>query len=143
MLGRGLGAEPGGTRPRGGLFTDWLRQLRKNPAAAVVVDVAADWWNHHPLHAIGEILMETAVVAIGPVARRFPLRVVVGALIVGLVAARVRPWRWILRPALFAGLATQLLTRALTQRPLQAWLAMLAAKARQRQGEPRGEESPR
>lgn len=127
-----------------GTFIRWMQEIRNNPAAAVVVDAASDWWANHPWRTMVELLRETVTAGVGPIARRYPFRVLFGALIVGMLLTRVRPWRWFLRPALFAGLASQLLSRVLTHQPLQTWFATMASrmqrKTRRRKG--RSNETP-
>lgn len=49
--------------------------------------------------------------ALGVAAEQHPLALVGGALLAGAVLARVRPWRWLLRPALVAGIASQVTAR--------------------------------
>lgn len=45
--------------------------------------------------------------ALGAAAEQHPLALVGGAALAGAVFVRVQPWRWLLRPALVAGVASQ------------------------------------
>jgi hypothetical protein len=57
---------------------------------------------------------------------------VLGALVLGGMLAWSRPWRWILKPALFAGLMAQLSAKLMAQVPLQSWMSLLTAFAQGR-----------
>jgi len=48
-------------------------------------------------------------------ARQRPLATVAGAAAAGALIVWIRPWRHVLKPALFAGLLSQLLSHALTR----------------------------
>jgi len=110
----------------------WLDRLRGHPIVGTVVDAVHAWWANHPLHPA--VSLGTSVVrdAIAPLARRHPLAVVTGAFAVGGALAYFRPWRWIAKPALFAGLASQIVTRFVMQVPLDSLLNALGSFAEPR-----------
>ena len=120
---RAAAAEAAGERPA------WLDRLRSHPIVGTVVDAVTSWWANHPLHPA--VSLGTSVVrdAIAPLARRHPLAVVTGAFAVGGALAYFRPWRWIAKPALFAGLASQIVTRFITQIPLDSLLDAIGSFA--------------
>ena len=60
------------------------------------------------------------------------LAMVLGAVVLGGVLAWSRPWRWILKPALFAGLLAQLSAKLVAQVPLQSWMSLVTAFAQGR-----------
>lgn len=53
--------------------------------------------------------------ALRPAARRHPLGLVAGAVLVGGLLAWSRPWRWAFRPGLLNGLCRQLVRDAVVQ----------------------------
>lgn len=65
----------------------------------------------------GVIAATTADAVLEPVAQRHPWRLVLGAAALGGLLAWSRPWRWVVVPALFAGLVPQLLSAALRAPP--------------------------
>ncbi len=93
----------------------WLDDLKSIPAVAIVIDALTHWWARHPLHVAAVVAADTATAVVRPMAQRHPWRLVLGAALVGGVIVWSRPWRWGLRPALFAGLLPQLLRTALEQ----------------------------
>ena len=104
----GVEARPEPARSAG--FED----LRSLPGAKVVMEAIGLGWDRHPLRATGLLVAEAAKAAIAPLARRHPLLLVAGALVVGGLLARSRPWRWGWRSAVFAGLLPQLLATSLS-----------------------------
>lgn len=121
----GTPAAPGTpTKPgTAGSATLWLDILKLNPAARIVLAAVGAWWAQHPLHLLGRASATTAKAALQPLARSHPLGLVAGALLLGGLLAWLRPWRWALKSALFAGLLPQLVSQAMTQEPIQSWLA--------------------
>jgi hypothetical protein len=88
--------------------------LRSLPGAKLVIEAIGLWWNRHPLRATSLLAAEAAKAVISPLAQRHPLLLVAGALVVGGLLARSRPWRWGFSSALFAGLLPQLLSTSLS-----------------------------
>jgi hypothetical protein len=114
-------------------FLDTVREI---PIIGVVAESMRDWWAHHPLHAVGEVVVGASAAAVVPLARRHPYALV---LIAGAVAAALvwrRPWRWLFSSAVFAGLLPRLASRAIAKLPLDAWIAMLSASLSQPQPQP-------
>jgi hypothetical protein len=101
----------------------WDR-LRGLPVIGVVIDAASAWWSNHPLQPAASLAQGVVRDSVGPLARRRPLMMVAAAFAIGGALVWLRPWRWLVRPALFAGLVSQIATRALTQMP---WESMLGA----------------
>jgi len=85
-------------------------KLRALPAANVIVDAVQAWWALHPLNATVRAVSSTAIDVVHPVARRHPLLAVLGAFMLGGLLVWSRPWRWALKPALFAGLLPHVLS---------------------------------
>lgn len=92
--------------------TPWLDKLQDIPGARIVVDAVSTWWANHPLRVTTIVAATAATAVIKPVAQRHPLGLVSGAFVLGGLFTLSRPWRWALRPALFAGLAQHLLLAA-------------------------------
>lgn len=105
----------------------WLERLRHQPAIALVVDTLQNWWARHPLRAVVHVASEATNAVAKPIARRNPLALVVAAAMLGAVLAWSRPWRWAIKPALFAGLLPQLVTRVVAHLPLESWLAVFGS----------------
>lgn len=97
----------------------WAGEMRGNPLLGAVVDAVHNWWSTHPLHAVGQMAGDAVEDLAVPWIRRYPLAVAGGALALGAIAARFRPWRWLGRPALFAGLTSQIAAQLMTHAPLE------------------------
>jgi hypothetical protein len=95
----------------------WLERLKSIPGAAIAVDALGQWWARHPLRVAVALAAQTATSIAKPIAQRHPLGLVLCALLLGGLFAWSRPWRWALKPALFAGLLPQLLLSALKASP--------------------------
>lgn len=109
----------GGHRPRS----------RPGPATLLVGAVATAWLQRPsqvPWQAAGVL----ADAALAPLARRHPWALTGAAVGVGMAVGVLRPWRWLLRPAVLAGLLTPV-------------VAQLAARCLPVQGAlPEGSDSP-
>ena len=81
----------------------------------IVGEVIGEWWAEHPLHASASLALAASRTAIVPLVRRHPAAVLGGATVVGAVLVWARPWRWLFRPAIIAGVASQLTARAITR----------------------------
>ncbi len=129
---RGTATKPGPS----GSAPVWLDSLKLNPGARIVIAAVSAWWTQHPLHVVGTAAAASAKTAVQPLARRHPLGLVTGAVLLGGLIAWSRPWRWALKPALLAGLLPQLISQAMAQVPIQTWLAAFAAPAPEQPGPP-------
>jgi hypothetical protein len=111
----------------------WTEALKTVPGATILLDALRGWWWQHPLRLYGVIAAEAGAAVAKPVAQRHPVALVGGAFVVGALLAWSRPWRWIIKPALFAGLVPQLasktLAHSLAHLPLQSWLGALSSLA--------------
>ena len=81
----------------------------------IVREVISDWWAEHPLHASATLAFKASRTAIVPLVRQHPVAVLGIAAVVGAVIIWARPWRWLLRPALVAGVASQLAARTIAR----------------------------
>ena len=98
----------------GGLgLARWLKGLSKHPLAALTIDALADRWSRHPLHTSVQLAQTAANQTIAPLVRRHPALVLGSAAVAGALLVRARPWRWLLRPALLAGVASQVAAQLL------------------------------
>jgi hypothetical protein len=102
-------------RPGEGAVAALIAALKSVPGSGILIDAVCAWWERHPLRIAGTLAGEAAQVVIQTLARRNPIGLVVGALIMGGLLAWVRPWRWIIKPMLFAGLAEQLFNKAIAK----------------------------
>ena len=109
-----------------------FEKLRSLAGVDVILDTIHHWWAHHPYRAAALVAGDAARTAAIPVAERHPLALVGVAALIGAVLVRLRPWRWLLRRALIAGLLPRLVSRAVASVPVEAWVSGLSAFARTR-----------
>jgi hypothetical protein len=114
----------------------WMDELKAIPGVGIAVQALSAWWAKYPLNAASTMAYDAANAVAKPLATRHPVPMVLGALVIGGMLAWSRPWRWILKPALFAGLMAQLSAKLVAQVPLQSWMSLLTAFA---QGRPQGQ----
>ncbi len=107
--------------------------LRAMPGVGPVVDAVSSWWAHHPLEPVASLAADVAGEALRPIVRRHPLALVGGAFLFGVVVVRARPWRWLFKRALLAGIVSQVALRAVARMPIESWVAAIAGYARTRQ----------
>jgi len=110
-----------------GCSPSWLQGLRQQPAVGIVVDTVKAWWSKHPLHAVLNVAIDASSAVVKPIAQHNPKTLVLVAALLGAVFAYSRPWRWALKPALFAGLMPQLISRVVSTLPLEAWLSVIGS----------------
>lgn len=102
-----------------------LDKVRRFPGAALIAETLEMWWLRHPMRSAVLIAGEASRALIRPVAQRHPFQLVLVALAAGAVLAWSRPWRWIVRPAFFAGLLPQLVSRVVAHLPIETWISMI------------------
>jgi hypothetical protein len=110
----------------------WMDELKAIPGVGIVVQALSAWWAQYPFNTASAMALDAANAVAKPLATRHPLALVAGALLLGGMLAWSRPWRWILKPALFAGLMAQLSAKLVAQVPLQSWMSLLTALAQGR-----------
>lgn len=81
----------------------------------IVGEVVGEWWAEHPLHTGATLALAASRSAIVPLVRQHPVAVLGSAAVVGAALVWARPWRWLLRPALIMGIASQLAARTITR----------------------------
>jgi hypothetical protein len=113
LQGTSAAAGVGAERHADAAAASWLETLSAIPGAGLLVEAAGNWWARHPLRAAAIVAAGATTAVVTPIAQRHPLGLVAGALVFGGLLAWSRPWRWAVKPALFAGLAPQLLLAAL------------------------------
>jgi len=104
---------------------DWLDKLAEIPTVAVIVDAVSAWWSRHPLHTVSLVAREAAQTVAAPLAKQNPLGYAVAGLIAGAVFMKLRGWRWLAKPALFAGLMPHVASRVVAHLPIESWLGVL------------------
>jgi len=116
------------------------------PVLHDVLESVRHWWSIHPLRPVGLVAGEAASAVARPVALRHPWLLVLGAAAVGGALAWSRPWRWLLRSTLFAGLVPQLASRVASSLPIESWMstvgAMMSTPPRRRANPSSAEPSP-
>lgn len=115
---RTAAARAGGTSP------SRMDRLRAMPVVGVVIDAVAAWWSNHPLRPAAMLSEGVVRDAVAPLTRKHPITVLASAFIVGGAIIWLKPWRFLGKSALFAGLFSQIVSRAITQMP---WESMLGA----------------
>lgn len=105
----------------------WLERLKGQPSIAVIIDALQSWWLRHPMRPLVQVASEATNAVVKPIAQHNPVALVVAAGLLGVVFAWSRPWRWALKPAMFAGLMPQLVSRVISNLPLESWLAVFTS----------------
>jgi hypothetical protein len=118
---------PPASKTSTGLLDGWLSALKSIPGVDIVIDAAHAWWSRHPLKPMSDMAGQASNAAIKPMAQRHPFALVLAAAAVGVLIASLRPWRWALRSALFAGFLPQMLSRLVAKLPIESWIAMLSS----------------
>jgi hypothetical protein len=113
-----------------------LDRLRAMPVVGVIIDVLTGWWSSHPLQPVAALAHGVVRDTVAPMARKHPFAIVAGAFVVGVVLVRFRPWRSLLKPALFAGLATQIVSRVIASIPMESVLEAMSAFTHRRDEAP-------
>jgi hypothetical protein len=124
---RGRSASRAGASPADGSASSLLANLKTIPGTGLLIEAVAQWWAQHPLRLASMVAAEAAGAVVRPMARRNPLGLMLGALLVGGLLAWSRPWRWLLTPALLAGLVPQVFSRLMALVPPQSWMAVLSS----------------
>ncbi len=109
----------------------WFDGLKSIPGAPVLLQTLNVWWAVHPLRLVSISAADAVKAVIQPLAQRHPIGLVAGAAVMGVLFVRSRPWRWLLTPALFAGLIPQIIATAAAQVPPQSWMKMLMSLMQQ------------
>lgn len=104
-----------------------LSGLAGLPGISILVESVESWWAQHPMRTVAIVGGEAAKTLVRPVARRNPTLLILGAFVVGAALAASRPWRWLLRPALFIGIVPQLASRIVRRLPIDSWMTMLSS----------------
>ncbi len=105
----------------------WLHRLADLPLVSAVIESVTAWWSQHPLRSVAQVANEASTAVFKPLAQRNPLALVLLAGTIGAGLAWARPWRWIFRSALFAGLVPQLASRVVSSLPIESWMTMAGA----------------
>lgn len=126
----------------GSFADDIVGRLKGFPIAAVVIETLEHWWAEHPLHTAGIVAEEASRKFVAPIAQKNPYALILGSVVVGAVLALTRPWRWLIRPALLAGLVPQLASQALKHMPIESWMQMLATFTARRHATPQAPAGP-
>jgi hypothetical protein len=116
---------PGGSTTASANLFDALKSI---PGAGIFLDAVNTWWAQHPLHTAGLVATGAAKAIVQPMAQKNPFGLMIAMVLLGAMVAWKKPWRWLLTPALFAGLLPQLVSKFVTHMPLEAWLAAFESR---------------
>ena len=122
-----------------GAAPSWLDRLKDIPGAGVMIDAVSSWWSNHPLHAVGVLAAGAARASVQPLAQRNPVGLVLLAALLGAALVWSRPWRWLLKPALFAGLVPQIASKVVSHVPFESWMGFLSTVTNAKPAAPRNE----
>lgn len=120
---------PSSSRPKSGTMAAWLDGVKTSPGVSILREAASSWWMRHPLSLATRVGADAVNAVIQPIALRNPLGLVLGALVLGAAVAWTRPWRWLLKPALLAGLLPQVISKVITHAPSTSWVTVLMSLA--------------
>lgn len=118
-------------RSQGNSGMAWLDGLKSVPAGSVLFEAVINWWATQPLRVASLAAVDAVKTVVHPLAQRHPIGLVAGAALVGALFVRSHPWRWLLKPALFAGLIPQLAATVIAQVPNQSWMNLLISLLQQ------------
>lgn len=86
-------------------------------ATGLATSAINQWWLHHPLRVVSHVTLDAAKTLVQPVAQRHPVALVAGAAVVGALLVWGRPWRWLVAPAVLAGVLPKLVSQVLKSTP--------------------------
>ena len=116
-----------------------LDRLKDIPGAGVMIDAVSSWWSNHPLHAVGVLAAGAARASMQPLAQRNPVGLVLLAAVLGAALVWSRPWRWLLKPALFAGLVPQIASKLVRHVPMESWMGFFSTVTNSKPAAPHNE----
>jgi hypothetical protein len=119
----------------------WFEVLKSIPGAPVLLQALNVWWKVHPLRAVCLSTAGGIKTVIQPLAQRHPIGLVAGAVVVGVLFVKSHPWRWLFKPALFAGLLPQIVAAAAAQVPPQSLINVLTSLMQQTKTEDPNQEA--
>ena len=108
----------------------WLNALKAVPGASVVIDAVQSWWGQHPMRLASLVAVDASKTFLRPMIRRNPAALVAGAVVVGGLIMWMRPWRGLLKPAIFAGLVPHLVSRLVAHVPMESWMSAFSSFTR-------------
>lgn len=106
---------------------DLMSRIKSMPGLGNLLEPIEAWWARHPLRTAGQVAAEASRSFATPMAERHPVMLLFGAVLVGALLALSRPWRWLVSPAVVAGLLPSLASRAIRELPVDSWLKVLAS----------------
>lgn len=123
-------------RTRSSRVEPFMQKLHEVPWFAEVLSSVQAWWQQHPLRPISRVAGEASQAVITPIAKRSPWSFVAVSAVVGAGLAYSRPWRWIFRSAIFAGLLPQIAKRVVRRIPVESLVSMASTLMSKRAASP-------
>ena len=102
------------------------------PGVASATDAVQGWWANHPAHQAGVVAGKVSSTLVQPVAREYPRITLAVAGALGAAVILLKPWRWLLRPKVLIGAATQIGASRIKKPRQTSWLSLLASLAKSR-----------
>ena len=93
-----------------------------HPIGLSLLDAMRVWLRGQPWVGVARLGTQATRQALAPVANRHPLALVGAAAVVGGLLTWLRPWRGLLRPALLAGIGSQMASRLIARVPVERLL---------------------
>jgi hypothetical protein len=118
----------------------WMSQVKDVPFIGVIVNAVHSWWSQHPLRPVSMVISQISAVLTRPIAQRKPVTLMLVAAAGGAILVWSKPWRWMFRSALLAGLAPQVVSRLVANMPIESWMTLLGAAMAQSGAQPPGAE---
>ena len=118
--------------------------LAAKPVIGLLLELARLWWVRQPAPVLLALAGDAAKVALQPIARRHPFRLVLGAATAGAALTVLRPWRWVNRSAVTRAVLLSLLPQLVSRlrRPSSGGPSMLATLASLAQSSPTPQHAP-
>ena len=108
-----------------------------HPVVETLRDTVRHWWTTHPWRPAIIIGLEAVNQLAVPVARKHPLRLLGAAMLGGAILSRLKPWKWLLKsagPALVASMLPALISRLVTRIPVSTLIKAFGKPADERKG---------
>ncbi len=122
----------GTTAPRAAtskLAPRWTDHLKRIPGVGLALPLFEAWWSQTTVNSASVSLLQAVNAVLKPAAARHPVFAVLCATSFGAALAWSRPWRWIFKSALVAGVAARMTGQVMSRIPIESWFSLLSSIA--------------